>query len=82
MRYVTQTRVPVEGQLPGVVYPRVPGHEAIGFIRGGWPACYDLEGPGQRVGVGFFLEVKKARHCETFAVVATRHIARTPLSLA
>ena len=23
----------VEGQLPGVVYPRVPGHEAIGRIE-------------------------------------------------
>jgi D-arabinose 1-dehydrogenase-like Zn-dependent alcohol dehydrogenase len=23
----------VEGQLPGVVYPRVPGHEAIGLIE-------------------------------------------------
>src|SRR6202034_2889625 len=34
----------VEGQLPGVVYPRVPGHEAIGRI----------EEVGQRVGVGFF----------------------------
>src|SRR5271156_3654096 len=43
----------VEGQLPGVVYPRVPGHEAIGRI--------EEIGPGvtswlvsQRVGVGFF----------------------------
>lgn len=44
--------VTVEGTLPGIVYPRVPGHEVVGKILeigagvSGW-------GVGQRVGVGF-----------------------------
>src|ERR1700721_2178421 len=43
----------VEGQLPGVVYPRVPGHEAIGRIEevGRGVTVWQV---GQRVGVGFF----------------------------
>ena len=43
----------VEGQLPGVVYPRVPGHEAIGRIEevGRRVTTWKV---GQRVGVGFF----------------------------
>jgi len=43
----------VEGQLPGVVYPRVPGHEAIGRIEevGRRITTWKV---GQRVGVGFF----------------------------
>src|ERR1700683_3677625 len=43
----------VEGQLPGVVYPRVPGHEAIGRIEeiGRGVTTWQV---GQRVGVGFF----------------------------
>src|SRR6202140_5176286 len=43
----------VEGQLPGVVYPRVPGHEAIGAI-GGVGRDVTTWQVGQRVGVGFF----------------------------
>ena len=41
------------GQLPGVVYPRVPGHEAIGRIEevGRRVTTWKV---GQRVGVGFF----------------------------
>jgi D-arabinose 1-dehydrogenase-like Zn-dependent alcohol dehydrogenase len=43
----------VEAQLPGVVYPRVPGHEAIGRIEevGQGGTAWKV---GQRVGVGFF----------------------------
>src|ERR1700677_1950361 len=43
----------VEGQLPGVVYPRVPGHEAIGRVEevGQGVTTWQI---GQRVGVGFF----------------------------
>ena len=43
----------VEGQLPGIVYPRVPGHEAIGRIEevGSGVTTWKV---GQRVGVGFF----------------------------
>ena len=43
----------IEGQLPGVVYPRVPGHEAIGLIEevGRGVTTWQV---GQRVGVGFF----------------------------
>ena len=42
-----------EGQLPGVVYPRVPGHEAIGRIEEIGPGVTAWK-VGQRVGVGFF----------------------------
>jgi propanol-preferring alcohol dehydrogenase len=43
----------VEAQLPGVVYPRVPGHEAIGRVEklGEGVTTWKV---GQRVGVGFF----------------------------
>src|SRR6202161_2678694 len=43
----------VEGQLTRVVYPRVPGHEAIGRIEevGRRVTTWKV---GQRVGVGFF----------------------------
>ena len=43
----------VEGHMPGLTYPRIPGHEVIGVIEAlgaevrGWKA-------GQRVGVGWF----------------------------
>jgi len=43
----------VEGHMPGLAYPRIPGHEVIGVIEAlgaevrGWKA-------GQRVGVGWF----------------------------
>jgi alcohol dehydrogenase len=42
----------VEGQMPGLTYPRVPGHEVIGIVEAlgetvaGWPV-------GTRVGVGW-----------------------------
>jgi alcohol dehydrogenase len=43
----------VEGHMPGLRYPRVPGHEVIGVIDALGP---DVEGwnPGARVGVGWF----------------------------
>src|SRR6202023_283804 len=43
----------VEGQLPGVMYPRVPGHEAIGRREevGRRVTAWKVD---QRVGVGFF----------------------------
>jgi propanol-preferring alcohol dehydrogenase len=43
----------VEAQLPGVAYPRVPGHEAIGRLEkiGEGVTIWKV---GQRVGVGFF----------------------------
>jgi D-arabinose 1-dehydrogenase-like Zn-dependent alcohol dehydrogenase len=52
----------VEGQLPDVVYPRVPGHEAIGRIEevGRRVTTWKV---GQRVGVGFF--GGEDRTCET-----------------
>jgi D-arabinose 1-dehydrogenase-like Zn-dependent alcohol dehydrogenase len=43
----------VESQLPGIVYPRVPGHEAIGRIEEIGPGVNAWK-VGQRVGVGFF----------------------------
>jgi D-arabinose 1-dehydrogenase-like Zn-dependent alcohol dehydrogenase len=43
----------IEGQLPGVAYPRVPGHEAIGHIEEIGPGVTTWK-VGQRVGVGFF----------------------------
>jgi alcohol dehydrogenase, propanol-preferring len=51
----------VDGVLPGIVYPRVPGHEAVGRINmigegvEGWSV-------GQRVGVGFL--GGSCGHCE------------------
>src|SRR5258706_5723354 len=43
----------VEAQLPGVSYPRVPGHEVIGRIEEIGPGVTTWK-VGQRVGVGFF----------------------------
>jgi len=43
----------VEGQWPGLTYPRVPGHEAIGRIEEIGPGVTTWK-VGQRVGVGFF----------------------------
>lgn len=42
----------VQGQMPGLVYPRVPGHEVIGRIEAVGPV---VEGwaPGDRVGIGW-----------------------------
>jgi alcohol dehydrogenase len=43
----------VQGQMPGLVYPRIPGHEVIGVIDALGP---DVDGwnVGARVGVGWF----------------------------
>ncbi len=43
----------VDGAMPGITYPRVPGHEVIGVIDALGP---DVDGwePGMRVGVGWF----------------------------
>jgi D-arabinose 1-dehydrogenase-like Zn-dependent alcohol dehydrogenase len=43
----------VEGQWPGLTYPRVPGHEVIGRIEAIGSGVTLLKA-GQRVGVGFF----------------------------
>ena len=43
----------VEAQWPGLTYPRVPGHEAIGRIEEIGPGVTNWK-VGQRVGVGFF----------------------------
>jgi alcohol dehydrogenase len=45
--------VTVEGLMPGIVYPRVPGHEVIGVVES---IGANVEGwkPGARVGVGWF----------------------------
>lgn len=41
------------GELPGIQYPRVPGHEVVGTIDELGPLVLDWE-LGQRVGVGWF----------------------------
>jgi alcohol dehydrogenase len=43
----------VQGHMPGLKYPRIPGHEVIGTLDGMGP---DVEGwqTGTRVGVGWF----------------------------
>jgi D-arabinose 1-dehydrogenase-like Zn-dependent alcohol dehydrogenase len=43
----------VEGQMPGIVYPRVPGHEVVGLVEAIGP---NVEGwkTGDRAGVGWF----------------------------
>jgi alcohol dehydrogenase len=62
--------VTVQGLMPGVEYPRIPGHEVIGVIDavgpdvGGWKV-------GERVGVGWFPGAcgycRRCRRSETFA---------------
>ena len=42
----------VEGGFPGLMYPRVPGHEVIGVIDAVGPGVAGWS-PGQRVGVGW-----------------------------
>ena len=42
----------VEGGMPGLIYPRVPGHEAIGKIEAVGPGVQGWK-TGQRVGVGY-----------------------------
>ena len=42
-----------EGTLPGLQYPRVPGHEVIGSIDAVGPGVVGWK-PGQRVGVGWY----------------------------
>src|SRR5690348_5909585 len=44
--------VTVEGLLPGIEYPRIPGHEVVGTIDAIGAGVTDLA-PGQRVGVGW-----------------------------
>jgi len=51
----------IEGQWPGLSFPRVPGHEAVGRIEALGPAVVDWR-IGQRVGVGFF--GGECGHCE------------------
>jgi alcohol dehydrogenase len=43
----------IEGHIPGIAYPRIPGHEVVGVIDAIGP---DVEGweVGTRVGVGWF----------------------------
>src|SRR6266403_120596 len=41
-----------EGLMPGIQYPRVPGHEVMGTIDAVGPGVADWR-PGQRVGVGW-----------------------------
>lgn len=41
-----------EGHMPGIQYPRVPGHEVVGLIDAVGPGVTTLH-PGQRVGVGW-----------------------------
>jgi NADPH:quinone reductase-like Zn-dependent oxidoreductase len=45
--------VTVEGLIPGIVYPRIPGHEVIGVIDA---LGADVDGwtVGERAGVGWF----------------------------
>ena len=45
--------VTVDGQFPGLTFPRVPGHEVIGRIDAIGPDVRRWQ-VGQRVGVGFF----------------------------
>ncbi len=51
----------IEGQWPGLHFPRVPGHEAVGRIEALGPAVAGWR-LGQRVGVGFF--GGECGHCE------------------
>jgi len=45
--------VTIEGQMPGLSYPRIPGHEVIGTIEALGPEVRGWK-MGERVGVGWF----------------------------
>jgi D-arabinose 1-dehydrogenase-like Zn-dependent alcohol dehydrogenase len=45
--------VTVEGGVPGIVYPRVPGHEVMGTVEAIGSAVEGWK-PGDRVGIGWF----------------------------
>ena len=49
-----------EGHMPGIEYPRVPGHEVVGVIDAVGPGVPDRWRAGQRVGAGWH-----AWHCGT-----------------
>lgn len=53
--------VTVENTLPGIIYPRVPGHEIAGRIEAVGKGVVNWE-VGQRVGVGWF--GGECGHCE------------------
>jgi D-arabinose 1-dehydrogenase-like Zn-dependent alcohol dehydrogenase len=48
-----------EGHMPGIQYPRVPGHEVVGVVDAVGDGITQLK-PGQRVGVGWH-----GNHCGT-----------------
>ncbi len=50
-----------DGSMPGINYPRVPGHEVLGQIDAVGPGVVGWS-PGQRVGVGWF--GGNCGHCE------------------
>ena len=60
----------VAGHMPGLQYPRIPGHEVIGTLEALGP---DVDGwePGTRVGVGWFPGAcgycARCRHGDAFA---------------
>ena len=45
--------LPVQGQMPGLQYPRIPGHEVIGTLEATGPEVDGWQ-IGTRVGVGWF----------------------------
>jgi len=60
----------VEGHMPGLVYPRIPGHEVIGTVDAIGPEVNGWQ-VGERVGVGWFRGAcgycGRCRHGNTFA---------------
>ena len=60
----------VQGHMPGLKYPRIPGHEVIGVLESSGP---DVQGwqSGTRVGVGWFSGAcgycTQCRHSDEFA---------------
>jgi alcohol dehydrogenase len=66
--------ITVEGLLPGLSYPRIPGHEVIGVIDAVGP---DVDGwdVGMRVGVGWFGgSCGYCRHCRQGDAFACENI--------
>jgi D-arabinose 1-dehydrogenase-like Zn-dependent alcohol dehydrogenase len=51
-----------EGQIPGIAYPRVPGHEVVGVIDAVGSGVERLS-PGQRAGVGW--HGGQCGHCDS-----------------
>jgi D-arabinose 1-dehydrogenase-like Zn-dependent alcohol dehydrogenase len=69
--------VTVQGLFPGIVYPRVPGHEVVGVIEALGPEVRGWS-VGERVGVGWFGgSCGYCRHCRRDSAFACENVHET-----